>query len=39
MQQVKKSANRISDTGLIPVMATPTAPPMNPFSDMGVSMT
>jgi hypothetical protein len=36
MQQVKKSANKTSEIGRMPVMAAPTAPPINPFSDFSM---
>src|SRR6267378_3731019 len=37
MTSVEKSPNMISTTGLIPVIAAPTAIPVKPASDMGVS--
>src|ERR1700685_1526766 len=39
MVKVRKSPNMISTTGRIPVIAAPTATPVNPASEMGVSMT
>ena len=39
MQQVRKSESMISATGLIPVMAAPTAEPTMAYSLMGVSST
>src|SRR5579859_3444771 len=39
MVKVTKSPNMMSTTGRIPVMAAPTASPVNPASEIGVSTT
>src|ERR1700693_3541149 len=39
MVRVKKSPNMMSTTGRIPVIAAPTPTPVNPASEMGVSIT
>src|ERR1700722_7975732 len=39
MVSVRKSPNIISTTGRIPVIAAPTATPVNPASEIGVSIT
>src|SRR5215470_17367652 len=39
MVRVRKSPNIISTTGRMPVMAAPTATPVKPASEMGVSIT
>src|SRR5579883_1386214 len=39
MTSVEKSPNMMSTTGLIPVIAAPTAIPVNPGSEIGVSRT
>src|SRR6266850_997423 len=39
MTSVEKSPNMISTTGLMPVISAPTAIPVKPASDIGVSIT